>query len=58
MKKKILAILLAIAFWGGVSYLLETLPLGLSSNAYATPDKGRNCSKCHGWERNLKINQY
>ena len=56
MRKKIFAILLAMAFLGGASCLLKTLPLGLSSNAYATPDKGSKCSKCHGWERNLKIN--
>jgi len=48
MRKKILTILLTMAFVGGASWLLKALPLGLSSNAYATPDKGKTCSKCHG----------
>jgi hypothetical protein len=48
MRKRIFTILLAMAFGGGAFGLLKILPLGLSSNAYATPDKGENCSKCHG----------
>jgi len=48
MGKKIFTIVFAVVFIGGASWLLKTLPLGLSSNAYATPDQGKNCSKCHG----------
>jgi hypothetical protein len=48
MKKRIFTMLLAVAFVGGGFWLLKTLPLGLSSNAYATPDKGKTCSRCHG----------
>ena len=48
MRKRIFTMLLAVAFIGGASWLLKTLPLELSSNAYATPDKGKTCSKCHG----------
>jgi hypothetical protein len=44
---------LVIAFWvggfiTGMSLLERILPLGFSSSAYATPNKGSDCSKCHG----------
>lgn len=39
--------IVSMALAVGTSLLVKALPLGLS-NAYATPDKGKNCSRCHG----------
>jgi hypothetical protein len=40
MDKKIFAVLLIVA-------LTCVIPLAISEDAYATPDRGRNCARCH-----------
>ena len=47
MRKKICIIIVSMALAVGTSLLVKALPLGIS-NAYATPDKGKTCSRCHG----------
>lgn len=47
MRKKICIIIVSMALAVGASLLVKALPLGIS-NAYATPDRGSTCSKCHG----------
>jgi hypothetical protein len=48
MRKRMFIFLLAMAGVVGVFFLLNALPVGISNNAYATPDKGKTCSRCHG----------
>jgi len=48
MRKRMFMLLLGMAGVVGVFFLLNALPVGISSNAYATPDKGKNCARCHG----------
>ena len=47
MKRKFLAIWTVIALASGVSFLMKGLPGGVPGNAYATPSRGTDCSKCH-----------
>jgi len=47
MKKRVLTTLLVMALATGVLFLVNALLGGVSNEAYATPDRGSNCSQCH-----------